>query len=84
MKLFILTVKPGVHEEVVWDAFDKFAIAANDEEQARSMAQEQGQSECFVRGYIKKPFWTDPSKTDCIEFILPDTPKIVCSSFNSG
>ena len=64
MPVYHLTRRNGVaeHGETI-----SFLIAADDESEARALAQRHGGEECIV------PFWTDSWRTDCAEVAPADS-----------
>jgi len=86
MKLYEITIKHGV-ETPDYDVYLKFWITAENEIRARLLAQKMGgretvlKEEKVVSKEEKVAFWTDVSKTDCIEFVSKEEKVVASSSY---
>ena len=82
MKLFILAPKDGNDE--LWgnyDIFDGFVVQAEDEGQARGIADENGADEnCGGR---REP-WLSQTYTTCKELVAEGSAGVVLGSFRAG
>lgn len=67
----------------MYDTAYHMIILADNEEEARELAQREGLDECFdySRGFRERrpmPFWTDPTKTSCKIFSMKGPSRVVC------
>jgi hypothetical protein len=81
--------KAGNKESPNYDVSYRFVVIATTEEEARKLAQSQGEDECDYGDYKRnKPFWTEPKYTS-IEVIgttatFDDSVRVVANCFNAG
>ena len=80
MKIFILEpVDPYDSMWTGYDLFDGFVIQAEDEKQARGIADANGADE----NLFQRP-WLSDEYTTCKELVAGDGPGVILSSFNAG
>jgi hypothetical protein len=76
MNLYLLVATAPVY----YDCYDSFVICAENEEEAREIAQASGADET---NWGKTPFWTSSKYSTC-ELLTPKEKGVVVSSFNAG
>jgi len=86
MNIYKLEPIFGEEKEMYWgyDCYDSFIIRAESEEEARSIAQNNGGDEIYNCVYNEISIWTNENITSC-EIVNDDGKSgIICSSFNAG
>ena len=76
MKLFLLSRIASTKYETIYDAFVEKLIRAENEAEARKIANSHVGDECEV--------WEDPEQVICKVITLEGNPEVIITNYNAG